>query len=418
MPVDVLLGLQWGDEGKGKIVDVFGHRYDIVARYQGGPNAGHTLVIDGVKHVFHQIPSGIFHAQARCLIGGGVVLNPITLQEELLRAQTADATCPQRLYISTRAHLIVPTHPLLDKALEQRKGADKIGSTLRGISPTYRDKVGRVGLRVADVLAADFDARYRRLLTEHQMLLDALGFAYTDQDLNESAFLEAIELLRQMQLVDGAAFVHDALDDNQRILAEGAQGTLLDIDFGSYPYVTASNTITGGACTGLGVPPSAIDRVYGVFKAYCTRVGSGPFPTELHGVEGQHLRQAGHEFGATTGRPRRCGWLDLPLLRYAVRLNGVTDLVMTKADVLCDMPTVAVCTHYTDGQGRKVTTPPVELTDDLVPQYQQHPGWAHRPASDPAPELRHYIRNIETVIGVPLKHLSFGPDRNQFAQLA
>jgi adenylosuccinate synthase len=418
MPVDVLLGLQWGDEGKGKIVDVFGSQYAIVARYQGGPNAGHTLVINGQKLILHQVPSGVFHPDAVCLIGNGVVLNPHTLQVELQRVADAGLEVRHRLLISRRAHLIVPTHRLIDQAHEAWRGGQKVGSTLRGISPTYRDKVGREGLRVGDVLLPDFESRYNRLKEYHQALLAGFGAEQTVPDpAEEREFFDAIEALRQLQLVDTENYLFDALQAGKQVLAEGAQGTLLDIDFGSYPYVTGSNTITAGACAGLGIPPKAIRRVFGVFKAYCTRVGSGPFPTELHGEAGEALRTKGGEFGATTGRPRRCGWLDLPLLRYAIRLNGVTDLVMTKADVLSDHNAIQVCTHYdVDGIPRRLPT--LTADDHVKPVWHSHPAWGPLSVDAPLPqELQDYLGLLKTELGQAVPYVSIGPGREAFLEV-
>ncbi|RMG61574.1 MAG: adenylosuccinate synthase, partial [Bacteroidetes bacterium] len=344
MPVDVLLGLQWGDEGKGKVVDVFAPAYDIVARFQGGPNAGHTIVLGGRKHVLHLIPSGIFQQDTICLVGNGVVIDPITLRQEIEGLEAAGIEVRDRLLISQRAHLILPSHKLLDAASEKAKGDQKIGSTLRGIGPTYMDKTGRNGLRVGDLISDQFESKYQALVAKHKGMLDSLYDFDYDLAETEPQFLEAVAFLRSLKLVNGEAYLHEALRAGKNILAEGAQGTLLDIEFGSYPFVTSSNTTTSGACSGLGIPPREIGRVFGIFKAYCTRVGSGPFPTELHDEEGERIRKEGHEFGATTGRPRRTGWIDLPLLRYAVRLNGVTDLIMTKADVLSVMDEIKVCT--------------------------------------------------------------------------
>lgn len=420
MPVDVLLGLQWGDEGKGKVVDVFTPHYDIVARFQGGPNAGHTIVFNGTKYVLHLIPSGIFHPNTQCLIGNGVVLDPITLKGEIEKLEASGSDVRSKLFISQRAHLILPSHKLLDAASEKAKGDKKIGSTLRGIGPTYMDKTGRNGLRVGDLLEPDFEARYKTLVDKHRSMLDQLyGFEY---DLEETAaqFKEAVAFLKTLNLVNGEAMIREALKENKKILAEGAQGTLLDIEFGSYPFVTSSNTTTAGACIGLGVPPHAIGRVFGIFKAYCTRVGAGPFPTELNDDLGESIRQAGGEFGATTGRPRRTGWIDLPLLKYAVEMNGVTDLIMTKADVLSGQPDIMACTHYATPQGDTQDIP--FNLEAAAPQYDKLPGWQaditgiQEKEAVPA-ALQEYITYLENYLGVPMTYLSVGPDREQILEM-
>ena len=421
MPIDVLLGLQWGDEGKGKVVDVFTPHYDIVARFQGGPNAGHTIVFNGERRVLHLIPSGIFHPGTRCVIGNGVVLDPVTLRKEIETLIAAGVDVKERLLISQRAHLILPSHKLLDAASEQAKGDKKIGSTLRGIGPTYMDKTGRNGLRVGDLLLDDFADRYQALRSKHCHMLDAL---YQDFDYDiaepEQQFMEAIEFMRSLQLVNTEALLNDALAQGQQVLAEGAQGTLLDIEFGSYPYVTSSNTTTSGACSGLGIPPHQVGKVYGIAKAYCTRVGSGPFPTELHDDMGERIRKAGSEFGATTGRPRRTGWLDLPLLRFAVRLNGVTDLIITKADVLSILEEIQVCTAYETVEGQ-VHEVPFDL-EHARPLYEGQVGWlkdiSHIRSEDDMPQaLRNYLRMMEDYLGVPVTYLSVGPDREQILEL-
>ncbi|MEO0471136.1 MAG: adenylosuccinate synthase [Bacteroidota bacterium] len=423
MAVDVLLGLQWGDEGKGKVVDVFTPHYDIVARFQGGPNAGHTIVFNDTKYVLHLIPSGIFHDNTECLIGNGVVLDPITMKKEIENLEASGKKIRHKLFISQRAHLILPSHKLLDAASEQAKGDQKIGSTLRGIGPTYMDKTGRNGLRVGDVIdPAHFEKAYGFLVQKHQRMLDHYyeGFEY-DLSETEQDFREAIEFLRSLQLINSEDYLHQAIADQKEILAEGAQGTLLDVEFGSYPFVTSSNTTTAGACTGLGVPPKEIGRVFGIFKAYCTRVGSGPFPSELHGDEGESLRQAGSEFGATTGRPRRCGWIDLPLMRYAIRLNGVTDLIMTKADVLSIVDKIKACVGYQTTQG-VVDTVPFEL-EGCEPVYEELAGWQDditgiRRKEDLPPTLVAYIQYLEDKLGVPVSFLSVGPDREQIMEMA
>ena len=417
MKVDVLLGLQWGDEGKGKIVDVLTPQYDIIARFQGGPNAGHTLEFDGRKHVLHTIPSGIFREGKLNLIGNGVVIDPVTLQREIGEVEEHGVNVNGRLLISRKAHLILPTHRLLDAANEQEKGKDKIGSTLRGIGPTYMDKTGRNGLRVGDIFLPDFKARYDKLVQKHTRLLNNFsGFAY-DLSEHEPAWFASIDRLRQIQVVDSEQWINDQLDAGQRVLAEGAQGTLLDIDFGTYPFVTSSTTTAAGACTGLGVAPTRIGEVIGIFKAYCTRVGSGPFPTELLDETGEALRAAGHEFGATTGRPRRCGWLDLPALKHACMLNGATQLCMMKADVLDAFDEVQVCTHYeVDGQTSEHL--PYLLEEELVkPVFESRPGWPGAGQSGEGTELpaslHAYVQEIEALTKTRVSIVSMGPDRAQ-----
>jgi adenylosuccinate synthase len=403
--VDVLVGLQWGDEGKGKIVDVLAPRYQIVARFQGGPNAGHTLEFEGRKHVLHQIPSGIFRESVLNVIGNGVVLDPVILRQEIEKLAAVGVDATRNLVISKRTQLILPSHKLVDRASEERLGADKIGSTLKGIGPTYQDKTGRVGLRVGDVLAPDFDQRYREAVVRHRALIQFHGAGVDEAQLAdlETAFFAAVDFLRTLRLADTELLLNDAISAGQRILAEGAQGSLLDVDFGAYPFVTSSTTLAAGACTGLGVAPRRIAEVIGVFKAYCTRVGSGPFPTELLGEDGERLRRLGHEFGSTTGRPRRCGWLDLPLLRYAAMLNGVTELCMMKADVLDEFAEIPVCVaHPTDGPGA--------LTYDV------RPGWRQITRDTPSflalPEpLRAYTGFVQTATALPISIVSVGPDR-------
>lgn len=421
MAVDVLLGLQWGDEGKGKIVDAFTPQYDIVARFQGGPNAGHTIEFAGQKHVLHLIPSGIFHKGCECLIGGGVVVDPVILVGEIEKLIAAGVDVKQKLRIARRANLILPTHKLLDAASEASKGEAKIGSTLKGIGPTYRDKIGRSGIRVGDAARADFKQRYAAAIEPHKALLDHHNFKY-DLAEAEKAFFEALEYLASFKIVDSMHYLHEAIDAGRKVLAEGAQGTLLDIDFGSYPFVTSSNTITAGACTGLGIAPSQIGSVYGIFKAYCTRVGSGPFPTELHGPEGEALRKAGREFGATTGRPRRTGWLDLVALRYAIRINGVTDLIMTKADVLTYMDHIEVCTAYRVA-GELTQDMPFDIETHIDPVYETFPAWKEdltgiRKREQLPANIIDYIRWIEAQVGVPITYLSVGPDREQTLEMA
>ena len=416
--VDVLLGLQWGDEGKGKIVDVLAPQYQVVARFQGGPNAGHTLEFDGFKHVLHQIPSGIFRPDALNIIGNGVVLDPIVFRREIDGLAKYNLALHENLIISKKASLIIPTHSLLDAASEQAKGAAKIGSTLRGIGPTYQDKVARQGLRVGDVLSPNFRQKYEVLVNAHKVILDRHNFDYASVlPESEAKFFSAVEFLKTFTLTDSEYEVNAALKSGQRVLAEGAQGSLLDIDFGSYPFVTSSNTMAAGACTGLGVAPGQIGEVYGIFKAYCTRVGSGPFPTELLEETGERMRQEGREFGSTTGRPRRCGWLDLPALKYAVMLNGVTQLVMMKADVLNIFETVRVCTHYQLPDGTVTEQLPYDLCDtDVIPVYRDFTGWqtsldgVHTFDKMPA-ELATYVNYLETELNLPITFVSTGPDR-------
>ena len=433
MKVDVLLGLQWGDEGKGKIVDVLTPQYDVIARFQGGPNAGHTLIFDGQKHVLHTIPSGVFRPDTLNLVGNGVVIDPVIFKGEIDKLLAAGVDPRPNLRISRRAHLILPTHRLLDAASEQAKGSAKIGSTLKGIGPTYMDKTGRNGLRVGDITSGHFAERYAALRDKHlRMLAQFEGFSY-DLAAVEPEWLAAIEELRDLTFVDSERFLAEKLAGGASVLAEGAQGTMLDIDFGTYPFVTSSNTVTAGACTGLGVAPGRIGSVIGIFKAYCTRVGSGPFPTELDNAEGESLRAAGGEFGATTGRPRRCGWLDLPQLKYAITVNGVTELSMMKADVLGDFDTIKVCTHYrvtgtgtgsgtgsgSDDSAELIDYLPFDLTDGgIEPVFQEFPGWKSDLAgvsdiSELPAELIRYIEWIEEQVGVPIRTVSIGPDRAQ-----
>lgn len=416
MPIDVLVGLQWGDEGKGKIVDVLAPTYDAVARFQGGPNAGHTLTFGGQKHVLHQVPSGIFHPHILNVVGNGVVLDPVVFRQELQKLTDRGVAYAQNLYISKKAQLILPSHRALDRLHEEARGNTKIGSTLKGIGPTYSDKIGRVGLRVGHILLPDFEQRYREAVAYHASLAAPYN-KELDIASYEADFFAAVEFLRTLQLTDTEYLLNDLLAQGKRILAEGAQGSLLDIDFGTYPYVTSSSTIAAGACTGLGVAPRHIDKVYGITKAYCTRVGSGPFPTELHDEVGEQIRQAGREFGSTTGRPRRTGWIDLPALRYAIMLNGVTELHLMKADVLDDFAEIQACTHYRTPTGE--TTPhlpdPSQL-DHLTPLYQALPGWQTSLASVteatqfPQP-LQQYLAFLEKELQVPVTIVSVGPDR-------
>ena len=412
--VDVLLGLQWGDEGKGKVVDFLTPKYDVVARFQGGPNAGHTLEFDGKKHVLHQIPSGIFREGTINIIGNGVVLDPITFENELLSLAPFNLELKRSLILSTKAQMIIPSHRLLDAAFEKSKGVLKIGSTLRGIGPTYQDKMARVGLRLGDVNAKDFDQKYQSLKGKHCETLDRLGFEY-DLSKQEEAFFKAIEVLRSFRILNTEYVINDLLDQGKTVLAEGAQGSLLDIDFGSYPYVTSSNTISAGACTGLGVSPKLIGEVFGIFKAYCTRVGSGPFPTELLGESGDALRKQGNEFGATTGRPRRCGWLDIPALKYATMLNGVTQLFMMKVDILSNLGDIMVCDSYAH-QGKNIDEFTADFDDDWSTNLKKFPSWSNHAFSkyDEFPvELRNYIIHIEGRTNVPINLVSIGPERDR-----
>jgi adenylosuccinate synthase len=418
--VDILLGLQWGDEGKGKIVDVVASQYEVVARFQGGPNAGHTLVINGVKHVLHQIPSGIFHPKTQNIIGNGVVLDIVVLLDEIKGLQAKGVNVVDNLFISKKAQLIIPTHRLLDAASEQQKGEKKIGSTLRGIGPAYQDKYARQALRVGDILSDNFNNLYEQLKARHIEQLKHYSFDYDEAALKEreSLFFGAVEAVKQLQLVNTEYLLNAALKQGKSILAEGAQGTLLDVDFGSYPYVTSSNTIAAGACTGLGIPPHAVKEVFAIFKAYCTRVGSGPFPTELHEEVGERIRVAGNEFGSTTGRPRRCGWLDLPALNYAVMLNGATKLLMMKADVLEGFEEVKICTAYQLADGTVTTELPYDICyETITPIYESLAGWGKIDAvsnvQDLPQNLKKYIQYIEEKTGVPVALVSYGPDRSQ-----
>ena len=413
-----MLGLQWGDEGKGKVVDYLAPQYDVVTRFQGGPNAGHTLEFDGIKHVLHQIPSGIFRENIKNLIGNGVVLDPVIFQKEVEELIPLQVDATKNLSISKKTQLILPTHRLLDAAYEKAKGKDKIGSTLKGIGPTYQDKIGRLGLRVGDVVSADFKERYTRLRDKHVETLEYLQFEFDLEDA-EKKFFKSIEFLKSFDLVDSEYYVNNEVKLSSSILAEGAQGSLLDIDFGSYPFVTSSNTMVAGACTGLGIPPSAIGEVYGIFKAYCTRVGSGPFPTELFDETGERLRAEGHEFGATTGRPRRCGWLDLPALKYAIMINGVTQLFMMKADVLNAFDEIKVCTKYRLPDGTETDRLSFEaMEQEIEPIYETLSGWGQiddiPPTIEDLPQqLIDYISYIEREVGVPVNIVSLGPDRTQ-----
>lgn len=411
--LDVVLGLQWGDEGKGKIVDVLAGRYPAVARFQGGPNAGHSLHFDGKNFVVRSIPSGIFREGSTNIIGSGVVLDPITLREECANVEKMNINPKEKLFISKKANLILPTHRLLDAAYEAAAGKGKIGSTLKGIGPTYTDKISRHGLRVGDILAPDFKERFEKLKARHIQLLSDLHFE-CDPEKDEAEWMSAIEFLKGFNLIDCEYFVNKWLEDKP-MLAEGAQGSMLDIDYGSYPFVTSSSTTVGGVCTGLGVAPSKIGHVYGIFKAYCTRVGSGPFPTELFDETGEKIRQVGHEFGAVTGRPRRCGWLDLVALKYTVMIDGVTDLIMMKSDCLDDFETIKVCTSY-KVDGVETDQVPFDIAAKIEPVYTEFPGWKKdltgiRKESGLPQEFKNYIKFMEDYLGVPISIISLGPDR-------
>jgi adenylosuccinate synthase len=418
--VDVILGLQWGDEGKGKIVDYFAPRYDMIARFQGGPNAGHTLYVNDKKVVLHQIPSGIFHEQAINLIGNGVVLDPVTLKKECETVKSFGIDFRKNLYVAQRAHIILPTHRALDKASEISKGNDKIGSTLKGIGPAYMDKTGRNGLRVGDLLDKDFKNQYKRLRAKHQILLDGLNFQ-EDVSAMEAEFFEALEFMHQFKFVQGEYFINEKLSQGKNVLAEGAQGSMLDVDFGTFPFVTSSNTISAGVCTGLGVAPQQIREVIGVTKAYCTRVGGGPFPTELEDETGDRLRKAGSEFGATTGRPRRCGWIDLVALRYACMINGVTKLVMTKSDVLDDFEQLQICTKYRIN-GKETEEIPFQMLQQAIePVLSSFKGWKKdittiKDFESLPEEMKTYISFIDSYLKVKVSYISNGPGRSQLIE--
>ena len=415
--VDVLLGLHWGDEGKGKIVDYFAPQYDIIARFQGGPNAGHTLYVNGQKVVLHQIPSGIFHENTTNLIGNGVVLDAVTLKKEYDKVAAFGIDGRNHLYVAERTHLILPSHRALDKASELSKGNEKIGSTLKGIGPAYMDKTGRNGLRVGDLLDKNFTTQYIKLRMKHQRLLDSFGF---NDDISEweEEFFEAIEFMRSLKIVNGEYFINEKIREGKKVLAEGAQGSMLDVDFGTFPFVTSSNTISAGVCTGLGIAPQKIKEVIGVSKAYCTRVGSGPFPTELHDETGERLRKIGSEFGATTGRPRRCGWIDLVALNFACMVNGVTQIVMTKADVLDAFEELSVCTSY-GIDGKQVKTVPYQMSKmPIDPHYEQFAGWQTditnvRDNTNLPQPMKNYIEFINGYLGVDVSYISNGPERDQ-----
>ncbi|UCE94579.1 MAG: adenylosuccinate synthase [Flavobacteriaceae bacterium] len=417
--IDLLLGLQWGDEGKGKIVDVLTKNYDIIARFQGGPNAGHTLIFDGNKHVLHTIPSGIFHDRAINIVGNGVVIDPVIFKKEIDNLSSYNIDFKTKLLISRKAHIILPTHRLLDAASEKMKGKSKIGSTLKGIGPTYMDKTGRNGLRIGDLEMKDWRERYETLTRKH---LNMISFYGVDLDFDleqlEKDFFNAIESLRELSFIDSEEYINQALAEGKSILAEGAQGSLLDIDFGTYPFVTSSNTTAAGACTGLGVAPNKIGDVFGIFKAYTTRVGSGPFPTELFDKDGETMAKVGHEFGATTGRPRRCGWLDLVALKYAVQINGVTQLMMMKGDVLSGFEVLKACTSY-HYKGDDIFHFPYNIEEENVKvNYTEFEGWKEdltqmSEAGQLPKNLKDYVAFIEDFVGVKVKIVSVGPDRKQ-----
>ena len=419
MAVDLLLGLQWGDEGKGKIVDVFTKDYDIIARFQGGPNAGHTLEFDGQKHVLHTIPSGIFHKGIVNLVGNGVVIDPVIFKKELENLAKFNIDYKTSLVISRKAHLILPTHRLLDAASEASKGKAKIGSTLKGIGPTYMDKTGRNGIRIGDLELDNWEDKYRALADKHEAMI-----AFYDVDIQydlselEAVFFEAVEVLKELTFIDSEEYLHQAQKEGKTILAEGAQGSLLDIDFGTYPFVTSSNTTAAGACTGLGIAPNKIKEVYGIFKAYTTRVGSGPFPTELFDQVGETMSRVGKEFGATTGRARRCGWLDIVALRYAVQVNGVTQLIMMKGDVLSGLETLKICTAY-NYKGKEIHHFPYNIdAENITPIYTEIEGWTEdltkmTDESQFPKALSDYIKFIEKELEIPVKVVSVGPDRKQ-----
>ena len=420
--VDVLLGLQWGDEGKGKIVDVLTPKYDIIARFQGGPNAGHTLEFNGIKHVLNIIPSGIFHSEKQNIIGNGVLIEPLIFEREIRDLEAKGMKPTTNLFISKKAHLITPSHRMLDIANELFKGKEKIGSTLKGIGPTYTDKIARIGLRVGDILRNDWIARYNDLKETHLRQLKSLGHdmsSFTIDNISfeeyETRWLNSLETLKSFCFINSEYFLNDALKEGKKILAEGAQGSMLDIDFGSYPFVTSSNTITAGVCSGLGIAPSNIGRVFGLCKAYCTRVGSGPFPTELFDETGEKLRVTGNEFGSTTGRPRRCGWIDIPALNYACMLSGVTDLVVTKVDVLNDFDVVKMCTNYKINNEVSIQVP-YDIGEKIEVVLDEHKGWNSnlhgiKSYNDLPEELKCYIANIEKITGVNVAIISTSPDR-------
>ena len=414
--IDVVLGLQWGDEGKGKVVDVLTPEYRVIARFQGGPNAGHSLHFGDKNYVLHTIPSGIFRDGSINIIGNGVVIDPVILSKEIKGLEKDGVDIESKLFISKKAHLILPTHRILDAASEASKGNTKIGSTLKGIGPTYMDKTGRNGLRVGDIISPEFKHRYNRLKEKHTHLLKQYDYKYNIKDY-EKEWFEGIEDLKRFAFIESEYVINDYINENIGVLAEGAQGSLLDIDFGTYPYVTSSNTVCAGVCTGLGVAPNRVGEVYGIFKAYCTRVGSGPFPTELFDETGEKLRDVGREFGSTTGRPRRCGWLDMVALKYSVMLNGVTGLIMMKADVLNDFDTIKVAVDY-DIKGGQTSQFNYEVSDGVQPVYREFKGWkcdinSIRNYEDFPVELKEYVEFIEQQCGIPVKIISVGPDREE-----
>ncbi|HEY5408416.1 MAG TPA: adenylosuccinate synthase [Ginsengibacter sp.] len=415
--IDVILGLQWGDEGKGKIVDYFAPAYEMIARFQGGPNAGHTLYVEGKKVVLHQIPSGIFRENKINLIGSGVVLDAVILKKECESVASFGIDFKKSLYISERTHLILPSHRAIDRASESAKGREKIGSTLKGISPAYMDKTGRNGLRVGDILDDDFVSKYHKLRNKHQQILDNFSFVENISEA-ENEFFEAIEFLKTLKIINGEYFINDALSKGKKILAEGAQGSMLDVDFGTFPFVTSSNTITAGVCSGLGISPQKIKEVIGITKAYCTRVGSGPFPTELHDSMGELIRKNGNEFGSTTGRPRRCGWIDLVALHFACMINGVTQLVMTKADVLDEIDILKVCNKY-KVNGKETEEVPFQMDGkNIEPEYKEFTGWKKditkiKNYKNIPGEMSDYINYINSTLGIPIKYISNGAATDQ-----
>ena len=419
MKIDLILGLQWGDEGKGKIVDVLTEEYNIIARFQGGPNAGHTLEFDGIKHVLHTIPSGIFHDNKLNIIGNGVVIDPVILKTEIDKLHELDVDLSNKLMISRKAHLILPTHRLIDKASELSKGKKKIGSTLKGIGPTYMDKTGRNGLRVGDLELDGWEEKLNNLIKKHLNLVNNFNvdFDFNIQELTDK-FTESIKFLKKIKFIDSEHFLNKSIDEGKKVLGEGAQGSLLDIDFGTYPYVTSSNTTSAGACTGLGIAPNKINKVYGIFKAYTTRVGSGPFPTELFDSTGERMAKIGNEFGATTGRPRRCGWLDLVSLKHSITVNGVTDLIMMKGDVLSGIDKIKVCTKY-NYNGEVVDYMPFSIMDENIePIYDEIDGWEEditqaKSYNDLPLNFKNYVAFLEDKLNLKIKIVSVGPDRKQ-----
>ncbi len=429
MKVDVLLGLQWGDEGKGKIIDVLTPEYDIIARFQGGPNAGHTLEFNKQKQILHTIPSGIFHKEKINLIGNGVIIDPCILKKEFQSLHEKNVDPKENLVISKKAHLILPSHRLLDAAYEKAKGKLKIGSTLKGIGPAYTDKISRNGIRTGDILQNGFMTKYNDLKNKHLEIIKFLKFNYQEYSIDgmsfeeyEQRWLDGIKMMKGLQIINSEYFVNESLNSGKSILAEGAQGTLLDIDFGSYPFVTSSNTISSGVCSGLGIAPKKINKLFGVFKAYCTRVGSGPFPTELNDYKGEMLREEGREYGSTTGRPRRCGWLDIPALKYAIMLNGVDELFMMKVDVLSQFDELKICTHY-ECDDQLSDQIPYDMSPEFVkPYYNRLQGWNTKIDSIKSPQnipddLNFYIKYIENEVKVPISIVSVGPDREQTIKL-